>query len=689
MSQDLLRLPSVSALLIALALALAWPASEPRAAWELRHQSITAQSVANGALLVADFDGDGRDDFLALSSQSLLVGGCTFEGACSIKQQMVLEVQPYFPRVLLARDSGRVSVLVLHDEFLVEYAGWPLREVRRVPLPLANTTVATGDLDGDGRGELLIGSGVLTAYDLATMQVKWSLVSPGWTFLLAQLDADPALEIVVDGSSSSTVIDGATHLVDWTAPLPFHRPLVAGRFGTSGTSGFLAATSQGLQAFQSTPYAPSWQLSTSSGVNAVAVFDLDDDGNDELLLAKTAEALQVYAAATGNPIGPELADSAGAAAVAGAQLDGDRSAEIVYARPTITVLDGVDRSVRMQLPADTGNVSAVARGDVDADGSEEWVIASSQQHGRVRIVDAGTNSEEWRSPDVLSSADLYYMEFRDVVLAQVDADAALEIVLVGKSNFLSGRILVLDGATREIELLIEEKIVDREEPLDAHLADVAGDAAPELLLLARGSGGTFVHAISLFDGRELWRSPVINELWMESGKLVSMQTDADPALELLGATRLSLSAVDAATRAVEWRFDSPSPAQPITAMAVRDADGQPELLLGLGNSLVRLDPMTRAERGRTYIGAPILAIEVLPGEPQWALVAADGRLHHVDVEAGMVLGSSSRLGTALALQGHVAPAASGPREFSILAGSDIGYFEALLDRDAVFGNGFE
>lgn len=663
-------------------------ATEASAGWTLRQQSIVHDPVTADGILVADFDGDGRDDALALSRQSFFVVGCDVAETCAVKQALVTEEAPYFARGVLARTSTGPSVLLATSTGFIEYAGWPLSVVREATVTRGDRWLI-GDLDADGDDEFLVKEGQLLAYELATMQPLWSSAHTGSGPILAQLDADAALELVFGGFGSSAVVDGATLGVEWSPVVDFSWPVASGNLGQHG-AGFVATVSGELVAYRGEPYAQVWNRPLAS-LNAASISDLDADGVDEILLSESNLPLQIIDAADGS-LEETVSGTTRASAVAAAGLDGDAGAEIVTAHEglgqngwMVKVLDGVDRSTRFERRSGFGNLSRLARGDVDADGREEWVVTTAIQGGSAKILDPASGALEWQSPIPQSTGDLFYRTFVDVELLQLDEDSSLEVVLVGAEGSDRGRIFVLDGTTREIELLIDAGVVADEFPLQAHAIDVAGDSLPELVLVSRDNSGVFLHVVSLFDGRDLWRSPSWGFEWGDHWRIMPVQTDQDPALELVVATSEGLRAIDVATRTLDWRFDAP-----LTASAYRTMpDGDAEFLVAQGDELVRLDASTRQERGRMDLDFSLVAVEVPPGASNWVVVASDDRLHHVNLASGEVLGTSSRLGTGLAENGQFAMA-SAARGFSVLAGSDIGHFELYLpDPDGVFWSGFE
>lgn len=663
--------------------------------WRLRQQTILATAPVADSVTIADFDRDGRDDFVSLSPTAISVGGCAPGGGeCGIKQTLVIDA-PTFPQLAQYVSGSDRSIFVTSYSGLVEYGGWPLRELRRIP-GQEYFGAMIGDVDGDGDDEILRPALTeLIAHDRETLQVQWSWPIANWgRAALAQLDPDPALEILVPGLPEGVVIDGASGATEWSSEALYFTHLAD--HSAASIPGFVRAGSPGgLMAVSSQPYGVRWSREDLGGIEAISSAELTGDGIDEAIVGTYFgdRDLMILDGATGITRS-RVALGDDAVGIGVGRLDGTSARQIVVATTAwlqdtaLRVIDAGATATRWRLAHENGNHSLVARGDVDADGQEEFIVASSIQGGKVRVVDARSNAAEWMSPPPETSADLFYLQYVDVLVAQLDADAALEIVLVGSENWRSTRILVIDGASHEIELRIDQEVTDAEDVFDAELFDLDGDGVPELILGSVGhpSGGRyFIHAVSLQDGRHLWRSPSFGPEVAIRGRVLVAQTDADPQPEFVAAVPSGLYAVDAVTRQVDWQQAYPN----VTAALRTPPSGPQEFLLAHGATLVRLNAQTRAVEGQSTLPFPIEAIQALPGEPDWVVLAMNDRLHRYDLVDATLDGSTGPLGGRPAKHGFVAPAIV-PRGWSIVSGSDTGYFEHFLaDRSNLFANGFE
>ena len=192
---------------------------------ELGHHVPGMLQPGYAGLVVGDFDGDGLDDIVVPG----LGGGAVLNvigqraGAIAIKQTVFVPGEAgYIVRVMRVSAPGTPEILTVSENGQARrYAGWPLAEVDVVDTGVSPvSSAAVGDIDNDGQFELVLGSDFfppqLHVHALADGAMLWERETGDvGDVLLAQLDGDPALEIVT-ASVPGLVLDGATQAVDWS-----------------------------------------------------------------------------------------------------------------------------------------------------------------------------------------------------------------------------------------------------------------------------------------------------------------------------------------------------------------------------------------------------------------------------------------------------------------------------------------
>ena len=160
--------------------------------------------------------------------------------------------------------------------------------------------VAANDIDLDGQGEFVLASrsttsgyegGTIRVYDGLTHQVDWSAeVSDSYYDIyslgIGQLDADPALEILVGGDNWYDLrlqsYDGLTHSVEWTSPVlvggyPYSLELID--LDNDAVEEIVVALGQNLQVYHGASNIVQWDSGALDGpIQDFAVGDVDDDG---------------------------------------------------------------------------------------------------------------------------------------------------------------------------------------------------------------------------------------------------------------------------------------------------------------------------------------------------------------------------------------------------------------------------
>ncbi|MBN1425575.1 hypothetical protein JXA88_13555 [Candidatus Fermentibacteria bacterium] len=130
------------------------------------------------------------------------------------------------PMAMVADDSGRVT-LYYGDEggrlHRLDDKGSGFRETKQVGVSAAVRALAAADLDGLGGIDIVIATsdGQLAVYDGETLASLWRSQDetyPSITALVvANVDQDPQLEILLLTGGRLVIVDGANHFKEWTS----------------------------------------------------------------------------------------------------------------------------------------------------------------------------------------------------------------------------------------------------------------------------------------------------------------------------------------------------------------------------------------------------------------------------------------------------------------------------------------
>jgi hypothetical protein len=426
-------------------------------------------------LLLADLDGDGTPELLVLDGVQLLVydgNGALLRSAPSAATALAAGALDADPALEIALTDGQVldgATLALE---------WSRPE-------LMHRALAIADLDADGAGEVLVlETAHLAAYRDGTNPALWRFHNNQWynqRLEVVNLDADPYLEMVVGDEHQSRLQawDGDFRNLEYDFDLLGHG-VANFAFGDADRDGDLDllwgsgesnTDDQYLHVRDVGSLALEWQSKMFVGpFSGPELGDPDGDGTQEVLILSrltdgwecgrltSLNAQTLEFEGTSDPIShPDpLVHPNEAFALCVADLDGDGRDEILVGGDgspggfLVVMRQAPWGSFSTLLGAPTlleGGVSAIEVADLDGDLLPEVVIgidaASNHQLSRVMILDRVTGGIAWDGGGIGGAQT----RVEDLVLADVDADPALEIVVLVDGV----RLVVYDGATHSLQ----------------------------------------------------------------------------------------------------------------------------------------------------------------------------------------------------------------------------------------------
>lgn len=484
-----------------------------------------------------EVDGEGADaTVVALFRDGALR---TFDGATlALETERTLEEASWATRFFLVDvdDDGQREIVVAGPTSIRVFD-----EATGAPEWTLNASVRdaeVGDVDGDGRNEIVLSDG--RVFDGATHEVQWTYADGFGTLLeLANVDADAAMEIVAyNGGYALRAFDGQYRTPLWEIPLEDDLsaltatnvrgeweivvgagqwgPVISYRASTrevlwrvgnpehsttnialgdpdgDGTvevvwgAGHLSSGPDVLFVGDSASGEIEFRTTDTDGPFRLGVGDLDGDEVPELLVTALSErsgsnggALEAYDAA--HTLLWDTGDIEGLnwyrsryVGLGVGDADGDGRAEAFVGGEDQASAFGGSPPRVLWQSAELGTVTAFAFGDVDGDGATEVVAGTTA--GQVVILDGATRAVEWRSISSTGSVDA-------IRLVNVDDDAATEIVFFSGN----GRVRVYDGQTRYLEW--ESTAISDATAID--VADLERDGTREVLV-GRADGSVVV-----------------------------------------------------------------------------------------------------------------------------------------------------------------------------------------------------
>jgi uncharacterized repeat protein (TIGR01451 family) len=431
------------------------------------------------------------------------------------------------------------------------------------------------DLDGDGALEIVAGATANVYPALFMPSDTWYALGrvPGgyehvwflddrpdrlFALEVAQLDDDPALEVIALGGDWLDVYDGRTRALERRFPLPFFEdprsPLVVADVDGDGEVEFVycIGPDAGISAARlRVQHAVTGAIEHSAalpvtGRTGLAVGNVDRDPGLEIVVG--TDVLDGASRAV------EWTNSAGFGEwIELNDPDGRGRAEIVAAGFTYGLrgFDAAQRAQSWSIPV--GELSAMRVRDVDGDGTTEILFAEFGW-GAIHVLDGATRVQRWELPNPEFGATNF-------AVGDVDGDGTTELVW-GAGNNSTGRdrFFVADTVTREVEWASEDVVGPFYGLTDG---DVDADGRPELVYSSRFSDSHYG------DGRFFVRDAITKDLefaplgttgenWHGVWRVRAANVDADPQLEILVATNDVHTPVvicyDGLTHEEQWRY---------------------------------------------------------------------------------------------------------------------------------------
>lgn len=489
----------------------------------------------HAGIVIGDFDGNGKVEaavsgytqasFDPAGSQLLAVLAADGSGKLGIQAVSMLPAWLTGSLVPAPRDGQADRLVAVMGEGtasqILILGGVPLRILRNIDTPLVRRVTAIADVDGDGHQDIVAMTGAdrwsetyPVVLDYATGAVKWTGAAVVTDVGVAQLDGDVALELIMAGTPGR-VVDGATHLVDWTYPAGFGSNILVGRFGTDARVGFAtnARWSTPLQIFQAQPYSPVSEIDVGE-VGAAAVARLSPGGPDQIAIGSGQWGdVTVYDPRTGLRLVQFNNPQHGVSALAVGDIDGDGQAELVYGAGLTSSGPDLLRAVDLDTLADdyaqndeSGPHSAVSRGDLQGGGSDQvaYLTVSSNSGyagSNLHVLDAVSGKRLRTRANVLGA---WSSEVPHIALAQIDGDAQKEIIVAGAYTY-EGTVAALDGVSLEDQWRVGgyDSVFENALVRALTIIDANGDGTPDVVVATSDA------RLIVLDGRDgavLWQS---------------------------------------------------------------------------------------------------------------------------------------------------------------------------------------
>jgi hypothetical protein len=590
---------------------------------ELWRTASLGSGIGDTGIWPADVDNDGDED-LVLSGDNRFWSIVSFNatsGAYDIAWQSSAYDPEWISALALVEDQStrRVWVGLSNGDIDVFDAG-TREQVDTLAAGTAIEDIATGDADNDGSNNVVVLTrDTIRVYDPLTLGLIRSYPHTGRKLAVGNVDADDRIEVVVN-TGLVLELSGADVTFDWVTD-EFGTHVALGDIDADGKDELVGAGDwSAISAWDLDTKSVKWSMTPDHDVAAMRLFDVTGDGTPEVLYGD-GQWGSIYAidAVTRAELWSMPNPEHGVTDIAVVDSDDDDELEFLWGAGHTSsgpnylyVHDVATGALEWQSDNEYGPYHATDTGDVDADGTLEFVVASSSSdrgYGVVMVFDAETQALEWQS-----GADTFggyaWTIVHDLVLANVDDDAQLEIVL-GTDRLSDGALYVIDGQTHALQ---HEVSYDRVSPLHVlDTVDLTGDGRPEVvagnIVAHTGALGVFVYVLDPLADAVIWQSAAVSTGFGEISDVKAVDVGG-PGIDLLAASgRLT---------AIRWsdKRQLATIDRGYRSVAASDVDGsqEQEILAGRQDGSVQvLDGETLAVTATyTVCTSPVVAIEVMP-----------------------------------------------------------------------------
>jgi len=507
----------------------------------------------NAGILAGDYDGDGRSEVAVTGTFGygalLAMLGADESGNYAVRGISTLPFGIYgiLGHIVAApQENGadRLAALVSDGNSnastrMAVIGGVPARVLRTVEVPGSDTLVVIADVDGDGKYEIVSNNTLFHQtfiIDYETGEVEWATPYAASAIGIAKLHDGAGFDLVL-GGSPGRIVDGATGAVEWSYPASFGAVFATGRlFSDPSTRGFASTTNGLVQIFRSQPYSPVSEFSVTDLAGAIATVPSTSGSVDYIAVGTIyAGRVDMFDPTTGVRV-QSFSDvndreRPGVTSIALVHPAGTAGKQIVFnaglgssGKRQLRIMDMATHASKFVMDAEYGPYSAVARGDVPGNGSDQVVYVTTKSDRAtdmldgqmLRVLDA-SNGRVLRERALPTSSG-----FSHVALTQVDNDPQLEIVLVSGDY---SEIAVLDGLTLNDQWRLNTSALGSVHMSDLAMIDVDGDGIADVVTTGAGK----LHAFNGKNGARFWQPLVVTGVGAMSA-VTFQQTTGWPAV---------------------------------------------------------------------------------------------------------------------------------------------------------------
>lgn len=599
-----------------------------------------------------DMTGNGFKDLVLANSAYwyILENDDGFEPKIKfISEAQLFDLDRDIRRVLsFSQVTGVPTVAVAYEDSTIDLFEPPCRNaLETIDLSLhlnGITTMALANVDLDPELEMVISDGtdlfIFSATAPYTLEKKIDDLG-GSSLVVGQVDNDPELEIVIDKNDRGYVVD-ATGQIEWDFGAQFGDYLDLGDVDQDGRQEIVGAIGGNLSIFDSKvsvydadTQTLKWEIILNFDADSLLVGDVDGDNVPEVLFSDRSPSLIFCHQGDGTLMWSVPNTESGVSAMVLMDIDNNGVNELFFGSGNLStgpdffqMVDTTTQTVRWRSDSLDGGFSNVRVGDLDNNGTDEIVMCTrSTQTGRgggiLHVFNGKTRDLLFKG--LVDSAEVT-RDIHAIEIANIDADPQKEIILISEAT-----LIIIDGLTFEFEHFLRD-LSWRFGPLFVSDVDLDGDV--EILI---GNNDFNDKQIWIFDGATAtleWQSPNFPVGGAFRIEVADMDQDGNP--DIVAGTPLAIDIIDGVTKQLKQRIPISDP----TAMTLGNIDNDPAIEILIANfsgQVFAIDGQTYVEEFRQGVrpGTPIFLLRYLNlrgnSQPEWIVGAGNDVFVYKDI----------------------------------------------------------
>ncbi len=408
----------------------------------------------HSALVTGDFDGDGRHDLIASAetgSLSLLRG----DGAGNFAAEIFYDdpANPFHDLFLIDDTAQRRGQLIAIGSKMVIFERGPRGFEPAASLPRLHSVQGVADLDGDGEVEFIStgASGFVALFSRAREAWRGAPLRSARALQIGDFDRDGTPDLIATRSRSVELLlndgDGTFLPVVSQALLRSPRFSVSADFDGDGwldvavvhRFGVTVLLNEGADLFTELP-----EILTDASPRSIRADDFDSDGFADLVLLIGDRIAVLWGRGDGSLDGPFSEDPRGVAAIALGDVDGDGNSELVasYAAGVLRTFRGVESRLMFDEEVFVGRSStAIEIADMNGDGWQDLLLLMGE---RIEVRLGARSGIFAQSPPLRADIEGFLSGMplpHELQVVDVDQDGILDVV----SRFAVDGLILLRG----------------------------------------------------------------------------------------------------------------------------------------------------------------------------------------------------------------------------------------------------